>query len=102
MTAPIGVRISGTEAEVDAFVRVVEQDLGATVHSRETVYSSSTDPDSPLGRTDFVEVLINFVVSGSASLAADGLMARFRRFQRTRQHMTMEVDDPPEGSEGQD
>jgi hypothetical protein len=76
---------------LQAFAQVLRDESGVQM-GEATVLSSRAD-DRPLGHQDLTDIIVSFVVSGSASATVEAVIACFRRFKRTRPHMTLEQHD---------
>lgn len=80
-----------SEAELRAFTQVLSDESGIELNEA-TVTGQPVD-DTPLGHQDLTDIIVSFVVSGSASATVEAVVSCFRRFERTRPHITLEPHD---------
>ena len=93
MTETIAVRITGTEADLDGFLRSLEYEPDLrVVHSAK--YARPRERDRELGQIELLDLVVSFTVSTAGRAAYDQIGKAFKRYSAKRSHMRLE---PAEG-----
>jgi hypothetical protein len=95
MSAEIAIRIGGTKADVDGFLRALryrtEVEVLASAQSERPVAL-----DQRFGQVELVNVLVSFSTSLAAGAAIEIIKLEFQRYRQGRPHM--ELDESPDSS----
>jgi hypothetical protein len=85
--------VTGTEAEIEAFLRSLQYIPEIDIVSKERIERKIAPGDeAPLGAQEIVDVLIHFSVALGAHATWELIVHQFNRFRGDRTHMKIQGD----------